>query len=207
MKNKKNQIKILQTILFQNQPSYETSDPDQEGNASPSNHVDYNSDSSNEQNDDVSEEDTRTNYDRKNKTNRRKSLNKSVTVKREPKLNHSMDDSAFETEIAQQNINNSFTTLAKVLDKKNYEDECDIYAKLVAKKLKRYPWNTRLKIMHRIDGLLLQNMYAKEQPNMAYTITSSSSQPLQSDPLSIFSPESSEANQSMNDGAIGLNME
>lgn len=44
------------------------------------------------------------------------------------------------------------------------EDECALYTKLLEKKLRRYPPRMRDKIMHKIDGLLLDNPYP-ETPN------------------------------------------
>lgn len=48
----------------------------------------------------------------------------------------------------------SFETLSNVLKtKKREEDECDVYASLLAKKLRKYPERMRDRIMYKIDGL------------------------------------------------------
>ncbi|KAI5730206.1 hypothetical protein M8J76_011220 [Diaphorina citri] len=60
---------------------------------------------------------------------------------------------------AQRKINESFDTLNSVLRSKRTteEDECDLYGKLLAKKLRKYPAASRDRIMYKIDGLLLDN--------------------------------------------------
>lgn len=64
---------------------------------------------------------------------------------------------------AQKKICESFDTLNHVLKgKKVEEDECDIYGKLLAKKLRKYPGRMRDIIMYKIDGLLLDNPYPED---------------------------------------------
>ncbi|GBP42621.1 hypothetical protein EVAR_87172_1 [Eumeta japonica] len=62
---------------------------------------------------------------------------------------------------AQIKISQSLDTLNQVFkDKKkhtNDEDECNINAILLAKKLRKYPESMRARIMYKIDGLLLGN--------------------------------------------------
>ncbi|XP_069361051.1 uncharacterized protein [Maniola hyperantus] len=41
-------------------------------------------------------------------------------------------------------------------------DECDIYAKLLARRLRKYPGKMRDRMMYKIDGLLLDNPYPDE---------------------------------------------
>lgn len=69
-------------------------------------------------------------------------------------------------EAAEKTINDSFATLTRVLEtKKVEEDECDVYAKLLAKKLRKYPEHMRDRIMYKIDGLLLDNPHPNERPS------------------------------------------
>lgn len=71
---------------------------------------------------------------------------------------------------AQKKINESFDTLNQVLKvKKVDEDECDVYAKLLAKKLRKYPERMRDQIMYKIDGFLLDNPYPDERPSSTYS--------------------------------------
>ncbi|KAI4458962.1 alcohol dehydrogenase transcription factor myb/sant-like [Holotrichia oblita] len=71
---------------------------------------------------------------------------------------------------ADKNINNSFATQSRVLERTIIEeDDCDIYAKLLAKKLRRYPERMRYMLMYKIDGLLLDNPYPDERPSSAST--------------------------------------
>lgn len=53
--------------------------------------------------------------------------------------------------------------LTKVLDNRKEEDECDLYAKLLAKKLRKYPEEVRMKLMYSIDGLMIDNPYPEEE--------------------------------------------
>lgn len=79
---------------------------------------------------------------------------------------------------AQKKINESFDTLNYVLTKKKEdEDECDVYAKLLAKKLRKYPGRMRDQLMYKIDGFLLDNPYPDEQPSSAYSYYSSTPSP------------------------------
>lgn len=79
---------------------------------------------------------------------------------------------------AQKKINESFDTLNHVLKvKKVDEDECDVYAKLLAKKLRKYPDRMRDQIMYKIDGFLLDNPYPDERPSSAYSSYHYSSTP------------------------------
>lgn len=72
-------------------------------------------------------------------------------------------------------INESFVTLNYALkQKKVEEDECDVYAKLLAKRLRKYPERLRDKIMYKIDGFLLDNPYPDERPSSACSYYSSS---------------------------------
>lgn len=64
-----------------------------------------------------------------------------------------------ETEIMQRNISESFRALTRVLHNREEDDECDLYAKLLAKKLRRYPDDVRLKLMYSIDGIMVENPY------------------------------------------------
>lgn len=54
-------------------------------------------------------------------------------------------------------IGETLTNLNTIIFNKINEDDCDIYAKLLANKLRRYDGYERLKIMYEIDGLLLRN--------------------------------------------------
>lgn len=49
------------------------------------------------------------------------------------------------------------------------EDECVLYTKLLEKKLRRYPPRMRDRIMHKIDGLLLDN--PPETPNCSTSVS------------------------------------
>lgn len=56
-------------------------------------------------------------------------------------------------------VKNALSTLNKVLTEKSKndaEDDCDLYAKLLAKKLRQYPLIDRQEVMYEIDGLLLK---------------------------------------------------
>ncbi|KAL4083102.1 hypothetical protein QTP88_028432 [Uroleucon formosanum] len=82
------------------------------------------------------------------------------------------------TNDAQKKINESFDTLNHVLKKKKEdEDECKVYAKLLAKKLRKYPERMRDQLMYKIDGFLLDNPYPDEQPSSAYSYYSSTPSP------------------------------
>lgn len=82
-------------------------------------------------------------------------------TKKRPITDHYLDE-------AQKKINQSFDTLNHVLKaKKVDEDECDVYAKLLAKKLRKYPERMRYQIMYKIDGFLLDNPYPDERPSSA----------------------------------------
>jgi len=61
--------------------------------------------------------------------------------------------------------------------KKEDEDECDVYAKLLAKKLRKYPGRMRDQLMYKIDGFLLDNLYPDEQPSSANSYYSSTPSP------------------------------
>lgn len=75
---------------------------------------------------------------------------------------------------AQKKINESFETLNYALKvKKVEEDECDVYAKLLAKRLRKYPERLRDKIMYKIDGFILDNPYPDERPTSASSYYSS----------------------------------
>lgn len=94
-----------------------------------------------------------------------------ASKKRPINTDHYLDD-------AQKKINESFDTLNYVLKrKKEDEDECDVYAKLLAKKLRKYPERMRDQLMYKIDGFLLDNPYPDEQPSSAYSYYSSTSSP------------------------------
>lgn len=81
--------------------------------------------------------------------------------KRQISTDHYLDD-------AQKKINESFETLNYALKvKKVEEDECDVYAKLLAKRLRKYPERLRDKIMYKIDGFILDNPYPDERPTSA----------------------------------------
>ncbi|KAL4713890.1 hypothetical protein ACJJTC_015544 [Scirpophaga incertulas] len=93
---------------------------------------------------------------------------------------------------AQNKISQTLDTLNQVLrDKRTYtnennEDECDLYAKLLAKKLRKYPESIRGTIMYQIDGLLLQNPYPTinhqvDRPSSVFSNHSTSSQSQYSD--------------------------
>ncbi|KAF6213783.1 hypothetical protein GE061_011505 [Apolygus lucorum] len=60
---------------------------------------------------------------------------------------------------AQRKIDDSFDSTSNcVLIKRSVEeDECEVYAKLLAKRLRKYPERMRDRIMYKIDGLLLEN--------------------------------------------------
>ncbi|GBP12666.1 hypothetical protein EVAR_10314_1 [Eumeta japonica] len=88
----------------------------------------------------------------------------------------------FDVEDAQKKLNLSFQTLNNVLSKNNAEDECDIYGKLLATKLWKYPESIRQKIMNKIDGFLLENpphtaniKYHSLTPSSGHTIPPSPS--------------------------------
>lgn len=92
-------------------------------------------------------------------------------TKKRPITDHYLDE-------AQKKINESFDTLNHVLKvKKVDEDECDVYAKLLAKKLRKYPDRMRDQIMYKIDGFLLDNPYPDERPSSAYSSYHYSSTP------------------------------
>jgi len=94
-----------------------------------------------------------------------------ASKKRPINTDHYLDD-------AQKKINESFDTLNYVLKKKKEdEDECDVYAKLLAKKLRKYPGRMRDQLMYKIDGFLLDNPYPDEQPSSAYSYYSSTPSP------------------------------
>ncbi|KAL4718253.1 hypothetical protein ACJJTC_018252 [Scirpophaga incertulas] len=74
---------------------------------------------------------------------------------------------------ADKKIDDSFATLSNVLQQKKVEaDECDLYASLLAKKLRKYPERMRNSIMYKIDGLLLDNPYPDERPSSSSTFYS-----------------------------------
>ncbi|XP_026737925.1 uncharacterized protein LOC113501106 [Trichoplusia ni] len=92
---------------------------------------------------------------------------------------------------AQNKISQTLDTLNQVLKDKNThtseknEDECDLYAKLLAKRLRKYPESMRGRIMYQIDGLFLQNPYPTidhqvDRPSSVFSnrssVTSSQSQ-------------------------------
>ncbi|XP_044751071.1 uncharacterized protein LOC123311270 isoform X1 [Coccinella septempunctata] len=68
-------------------------------------------------------------------------------------------DPAFEVEAAQKRLTESFKTLNDIMLTKqdDLENECVLYTKLLATKLRRYPVKQRQRIMYQIDGLLLDN--------------------------------------------------
>ncbi|GBP38371.1 hypothetical protein EVAR_36324_1 [Eumeta japonica] len=80
---------------------------------------------------------------------------------------------------AQNKIPQTLDTLNQVLkNKRNHtneknEDECELYAKLLAKRLRKYPESMQGTIMYQIDGLLLQNPYPVDRPSSAYSLHSS----------------------------------
>lgn len=80
---------------------------------------------------------------------------------------------------AQKKMNEGFDTLNHALKEKRgkrvEDDECDLYAKLLAKKLRKYPERMRDRIMYKVDGLLLDNPYPDEPPSSAYSSHSSQS--------------------------------
>lgn len=91
-----------------------------------------------------------------------------ATKKRPVNTDHYLDE-------AQKKINESFDTLNHVLKKKREdEDECDVYAKLLAKKLRKYPKRMRDQLMYKIDGFLLDNPYPDEQSSSAFSYNYSS---------------------------------
>jgi hypothetical protein len=47
------------------------------------------------------------------------------------------------------------------------DDECDLYGKLIAKKLRRIPESEREQLMYEIDGLFLRNN--KRYQSLSYT--------------------------------------
>jgi hypothetical protein len=58
--------------------------------------------------------------------------------------------------------------------RKKDDDECDLYGKLITKKLRRIPESEREQLMYEIDGLFLRNN--KRYQSLTYTDHSSSSQ-------------------------------
>lgn len=89
------------------------------------------------------------------------------TKKTDPKANISRKRPAttdLYLDEAQKKISESFDTLNHVLKGKKVEDdECDVYGKLLAKKLRKYPGRMRDIIMYKIDGLLLDNPYPEDR--------------------------------------------
>lgn len=75
---------------------------------------------------------------------------------------------------AQKKINDTIYILNNAITKE--EDECDLYAKLLAKKLRKYPSSMRETMMYKIDGLLMNNPYPTERDSSASTYSSYSSQ-------------------------------
>lgn len=67
----------------------------------------------------------------------------------------------------------AFNTLSSVLSKRSLdavdkEDECDLYGKLLSKKLKRLPEGEREEVMYEIDGLLLQKIRSRNINNNSW---------------------------------------
>lgn len=50
----------------------------------------------------------------------------------------------------------AFTTLNRIANKKDEEDECDYFAKILAKKLKKLPEGEREHFMYEIDGMFIR---------------------------------------------------
>lgn len=59
----------------------------------------------------------------------------------------------FDTEVHGK-IKETFDLLSSMLSKKREEDECDLYGKLLAKKLRRYKGEDRYQMMFEIDQLI-----------------------------------------------------
>ncbi|CAH2004357.1 unnamed protein product [Acanthoscelides obtectus] len=68
-----------------------------------------------------------------------------------------------ELQAAKQMIYGAFSSLSTVLNKKrqvDQDDDCDLYGKLMAKKLRRFPYEERMLVMYEIDGMLLRHFKA-----------------------------------------------
>ncbi|XP_047518168.1 uncharacterized protein LOC125058185 [Pieris napi] len=90
-----------------------------------------------------------------------------------------------DTEI-QKNIKDTVSNLNSILLNRKETDECDMYAQLLATRLREYSKQERRQIMHRIDGLLLANppqqlqqfnRYSRSTPSPIHSIPSSSNSP------------------------------
>lgn len=60
----------------------------------------------------------------------------------------------FDTEEVHKKITQTFDLLSSMLSKKREEDECDLYGKLLAKKIRRYREEDRYQLMFEIDQLI-----------------------------------------------------
>ncbi|KAI8432220.1 hypothetical protein MSG28_004670 [Choristoneura fumiferana] len=95
--------------------------------------------------------------------------NKNASTSGQKKRRMNLDD-------AQTDLSNSFQILNNILSNKNHEeDDCDIYAKLLATKLRKYPDDLRQRIMYKIDGLLLDNPFSPSATHWTTTYSSSHS--------------------------------
>lgn len=91
---------------------------------------------------------------------------------------------------ADKKINDSFETLNNILKtKKKEEDECDVYASLLAKKLRKYPERMRDRIMYKIDGLLLDNPYPDDERSSSASTSYSVPSPYAQQTFSTPSPQ------------------
>ncbi|VEN61808.1 unnamed protein product, partial [Callosobruchus maculatus] len=63
-----------------------------------------------------------------------------------------------ELQQAQHLMSEAFSSLTNVLNKRQAEeDDCDLYGKLIAKKLRRFSEEERVLVMYEIDGIFLQH--------------------------------------------------
>ncbi|CAG9785648.1 unnamed protein product [Diatraea saccharalis] len=85
-------------------------------------------------------------------------------------------------DLAEQQMAAAFSQLTNVLGRKSErppqseEDECDLYGKLLAKKLRELPKDDRQIIMYQIDGLFINRLQLnRETPSPQYSFTRYSS--------------------------------
>ncbi|XP_045495297.1 uncharacterized protein LOC123701491 [Colias croceus] len=95
---------------------------------------------------------------------------------------------------ASKEVANAFNTLNRVLDNKILDDDCELYGKLLATKLRKFPQYEREEIMLEIDSMMIKRRRGSENTdstNMNRSSTSQSS--YRSSPSPHYQPNSAQS--------------
>lgn len=91
-----------------------------------------------------------------------------------------------ELEEAGKQMKRAFSTLENCINNRKEEDECDLYAKIFAKKLRKLPENEREIFMYQIDGMFINRLHHCNNQSLTSNTTPSFTSQLSHQPKSAF---------------------